>query len=127
MARSLSTSTLAFPSSVSSSAPDPFLAPSHMLAAPTPNTSAANADDGVLASYHLIFGCFVARLQEASDESLDLDSPGNETFGVEGVEPTVGLMKWAKDTKMDVRVSVLHRECDDVNTGGVVGRPQIPA
>ena len=43
-----------------------------------------------------------------SVESLDLDSPRNETLGVEGVKLTVGLMKWAKDTKMNVRVSILH-------------------
>ena len=42
------------------------------------------------------------------DTLMDLDSPGNETLGIQGVELTVGLMKWAKDTKMDVRVSVLH-------------------
>ena len=42
------------------------------------------------------------------DTLVDLDSPGNETLGIEGVEPIVGLMKWAKDTKMDVCVSVLH-------------------
>ena len=29
---------------------------------------------------------------------------------VSSSEPTVGLMKWAKDTKMDVGVSILHTE-----------------
>jgi hypothetical protein len=61
-----------------------------------------NTSDDALPSYNATFGRFVARLQEASDESLDLDSPGNETFGVEGVQPVLGLMKWAERTKIDV-------------------------
>jgi protein regulator of cytokinesis 1 len=73
-------------------------------------------DEDAIASYNIVFGRFVARLQEASDESLDLDGPGNEAFGVEGVEPTVGLMQWAEATKTDVRPSMLFRECLNVNS-----------
>lgn len=47
----------------------------------------------------------MSRLQEASDESLDLEGPGNETFGVEDAEPTVGLMKWVEGLKTDVSSS----------------------
>ena len=97
--RSLQHSASAVPGS------DPFLSASHALATSTPNTSATSStkpeEDG-LASYHAVFGRFVARLQEASDESLDLDSHGNEAFGVEGVEPSLGLMQWAEGTKVEV-------------------------
>lgn len=85
---------------------DPFLLASHTLATSTPNASAAvnaKTDEDALTSYYIIFGRFVARLQEASDESLDLDGPGNEAFGVDGVEPTLGLVQWAESTKTEVR------------------------
>jgi Ase1/PRC1/MAP65 family protein len=103
---SLSTNGLSTLRSASaSSVSDPFLSASHTLATSTPNTSATSSmkpDDDNLALYHSVFGRFVARLQEASDESLDLDGPGTDAFGVEGVEPTSGLMQWAEATKSEV-------------------------
>lgn len=106
---SLSTDGLSAVRSISAaSASDPFLSASQTLATSTPNTSATSAkpDDDNIVLYHTVFGRFVARLQEASDESLDLDGPGNDAFGVEGVEPTSGLMQWAENTKSEVCNSV---------------------
>ncbi|KAF8496347.1 microtubule associated protein-domain-containing protein [Gautieria morchelliformis] len=100
-------------STSASSAIDPFLSASHTLATSTPNTSATSStkgDDEVLASYHAVFGRFAARLQEASDESMDLDRPGNEAFGVEGVEPTLGLVQWAEGTKTELEDLKARRE-----------------
>lgn len=77
---------------LSSSVSDPFL-----------SASSSKTHDDTLASYNVIFSRFVARLQEANDESLDIAGPGNEVFGVESVEPTPGLMKWAESTKTRVR------------------------
>ncbi|KAF8586752.1 hypothetical protein K439DRAFT_916927 [Ramaria rubella] len=105
--------TLALPRSVSpSSQPDPFLVASNSLSTSTPNTSISSGmkAEEALVLYHAVFGRFVVRLQEASDESLDLESPGNETFGVEGVEPTVGLVQWAESTKTELEELKSRRE-----------------
>lgn len=103
---SLSSGNLAMPRCVSaSSTSDPFLSAPHTPATFTPNTSSTlniKTDEDALASYQIVFGSFVARLQEASDESLDLEAPGNEAFGVDGMEPTLGLIQWAEGTKTEV-------------------------
>jgi len=87
------------PRSIStSSTSDPFLSASRYSGGST-----GPSEDSVQA-HQTAFARFVARLQEVADESFDFDRPGNETFGVEHVEPTVELMKWAEQTKADVSI-----------------------
>lgn len=47
-----------------------------------------------------VFAQYVARLEEAANESLALDG---DTLGVEGVEPAPALLAWAERLKADVR------------------------
>lgn len=102
------TEIVAFPRSLSglstpSSTSDPFISSIRSSFGPSSTSSKLSEDD--LRSYSAIFGRFVSRLEEALDESMDLDGPGNEMFGVENVEPTVGLIKWAEGLKDDVSYS----------------------
>lgn len=46
--------------------------------------------------YERIFARFVVRLEELSDEEISSNTP---TFGLEGVEPTPGLIAWADNKR----------------------------
>ncbi|KZW01124.1 hypothetical protein EXIGLDRAFT_603456 [Exidia glandulosa HHB12029] len=54
-----------------------------------------------------IFAQYVARLEEAENESLAMDA---DTLGVEGVEPTLGLVAWAERVKYDLEELKTRRE-----------------
>ncbi|EJD45473.1 hypothetical protein AURDEDRAFT_184724 [Auricularia subglabra TFB-10046 SS5] len=54
-----------------------------------------------------VFAQYVARLEEAENESLAVDS---ETLGVEGVEPTVDLLAWTDRLKADLDDLKAQRE-----------------
>jgi hypothetical protein len=56
----------------------------------TGSSSPSNPHETILARY-------VARLEEAEEESLD-----GEVLGVEGVDPTVEVMEWSEGLKSEV-------------------------
>ncbi|KAI0071602.1 hypothetical protein K474DRAFT_1668836 [Panus rudis PR-1116 ss-1] len=94
------------PTSACSVNSDPFLSTSMAVSTPTPEGRlksttpfmlAASSRDEVLLpemEYERIFAKFVARLEELSEEDLaDVTKP---TVGLEGVEPSPGLLLWAE-------------------------------
>ncbi|CAL1710901.1 unnamed protein product [Somion occarium] len=86
-----------------SSTSDPFLS-SSIMATPTPESriksitpfllAAASEDPPSETEYERIFARFVARMEELSDEELSNSTA--PTVGLEGVDPTQGLMAWAE-------------------------------
>lgn len=56
-------------------------------------------------SYEDILARFVARWEEAEDEALEGDM-----LGVEGVDPTNGVMEWAEGLKSELEQLKAHRE-----------------
>ncbi|GJJ12968.1 hypothetical protein Clacol_007215 [Clathrus columnatus] len=107
---------IAFPRSISGSSTlstsDLFMTSTRSSSGFTTTTtnSVIKPPEDELQSYNAVFGRFVSRLQEASDESLDLEGPGNEAFGVEDVEPTIGLMKWVEGLRHDLEELKARRE-----------------
>ena len=81
---------------------DPFLSSSMIMSTPTPEArqkptpflTATTPEDPPDTEYERIFARFVARVEELSDESLS--SSAAPTIGLEGVEPTPGLVAWAE-------------------------------
>lgn len=58
--------------------------------------------------YHRIFALFVLRVDEAESEGKTIEP--SSLIGVEGVEPTVGLLNWAEQTKADLEDIKKRRE-----------------
>lgn len=58
-------------------------------------------------SYDQILARYVARWEEAEDEGLESD-----TLGVEGVDPTNGVMQWAESLKVELEQRKAHRESE---------------
>ena len=112
--------TLNLPSShrsASSSPTDPFLFSSTpSMSTPTPasrSSSRRNLTElkhihNPTTEYARIFALFTIRISEAEAEGKAPD-PGS-LIGVEGVEPTVGLMKWAEQTKAELEDIKRRRE-----------------
>ncbi|THH26729.1 hypothetical protein EUX98_g7460 [Antrodiella citrinella] len=91
------------PSSCSTTSSDPFNSTSMVMSTPTPDSRlkpttpflmATTPDDTPESEYERIFARFVARIEELSDEALS-SSPA-PIIGLEGVEPTPGLVGWAE-------------------------------
>ncbi|KAG9025159.1 hypothetical protein FRB95_010487 [Tulasnella sp. JGI-2019a] len=71
-----------------------------------PSSSASGGRMGQTpGSYDQILARFVARWEEAEDEALEGD-----TLGVEGVDPTNGVMDWAEQLKAELEQLKAHRE-----------------
>ncbi|TCD69305.1 hypothetical protein EIP91_008060 [Steccherinum ochraceum] len=86
-----------------SASSDPFLSSSMVMSTPTPDSRlkpmtpflmATSPEEPPESDYERIFARFVARIEELSDEALG--SPTAPTIGLEGVEPTPGLIAWAE-------------------------------
>ncbi|KAH8103389.1 microtubule associated protein-domain-containing protein [Cristinia sonorae] len=85
-----------------SNSSDPFLSCSVAISTPTPDGRskpaqfllATTPDDPPESEYERIFAKFVARIEELSDEALS--STAVPTIGLEGVDPTPGLITWAE-------------------------------
>lgn len=86
-----------------SSTSDPFGGTSMVMSTPTPESRlkpttpflmAATPDDPPESEYERVFARFVARVEELSDEALS--STAAPTIGLEGIEPTPGLVAWAE-------------------------------
>ncbi len=61
-----------------------------------------------VSEYQRIYALFVLRIDEADAEGKVIE-PGS-CFGVEGIEPTVGLMSWAEQTKAELEDIKRRRE-----------------
>ncbi|KAG8880514.1 hypothetical protein FRB98_005042 [Tulasnella sp. 332] len=71
-----------------------------------PSSSSASGRIGPSSGSHdQILARFVARWEEAEDEALEGD-----TLGVEGVDPTNGVMEWAEQLKTELEELKAHRE-----------------
>lgn len=111
----------------SSSSSDPFLCSSVALATPTPamrgkpltpfllvsTTSSSHETPPTPpndneAEYQRIFFKFVARLEELSEE--ELTNPSKPHVGLEGVDPTPGLVHWAETTRVELEEIKRRRE-----------------
>ncbi|KIJ49148.1 hypothetical protein M422DRAFT_161626 [Sphaerobolus stellatus SS14] len=101
----------------SSSSSDPFLSSS---VSSTTSNDKLEVEEAAK-SYQAVFTRFIVRLEEAAEEGIDLEAPGNETFGVENVEPTLDLMAWSDDLKAELegiksrreaRIQALYQELD---------------
>ncbi|KZT70570.1 hypothetical protein DAEQUDRAFT_725083 [Daedalea quercina L-15889] len=106
-----------------SSTSDPFLSTSMSISiamsTPTPANRAKQVAPLLLVSapdeprevpqteYQRIFARFVARMEEASEEDLQ-DSTAH--VGLEGVDPTPGLIAWAESTRMELEDVKRRRE-----------------
>ncbi|TDL20353.1 hypothetical protein BD410DRAFT_791159 [Rickenella mellea] len=77
-------------------------------AARTTSLFAKHSPHEELASYHRVFALFVARIEEAEASGVSLE-PGS-LVGVEGVEPTPGLLAWAASTLATLEETKKKRE-----------------
>lgn len=110
-------------SSRSSASSDPFLASSSIMSTPTPAGTRARTPTPFLLSarsedppsthdqeseYRRIFNRFIARLDELSEEAVtDPNKPG---VGLEGVDPTPELTRWAENTQAELEDIKRRRE-----------------
>ncbi|KAL4247812.1 MAP65/ASE1 family protein [Abortiporus biennis] len=111
----------------SSTSSDPFLSSSiNVMTTPTPEsrlktsltpfllmTSKSSEEPSQPApvpesEYERIFARFVARMEELSDE--DLSDSAVPTMGLEGVEPTPGLISWADSKRLQLEDIKKRRE-----------------
>lgn len=113
---SSSSSTLTRPNAIRSSRclspSDPFLT-STQISTPTPCTRIGNSNILLSADtegydYKKIFCLFLQRIYEAEAEGKLTDS--NTTIGLEGVEPTLGLIAWVEETKSELEDIKARRE-----------------
>ncbi|KAK7692082.1 hypothetical protein QCA50_005488 [Cerrena zonata] len=106
-----STSSCSSRTSHSSSTSDPFLS-SSTLATPTPQTRIKSVTPFLLTAasslseesptvsemeYERVFARFVLRLEELTDE--EMAQSNTPIFGLEGIEPTPGLLSWAENKR----------------------------
>ncbi|KAH8109431.1 microtubule associated protein-domain-containing protein [Phellopilus nigrolimitatus] len=114
-----STSSLLFPAShrsrsASVSPADPFMSSASSISTPTPcprgklSTTPLLTDTEPVSDYHRLFALFILRMDEAEEEGKAIEP--NALVGVEGVEPTVGLMSWAEQTKAELEDVKKRRE-----------------
>ena len=98
---------------------DPFLSSSVMFSTPTPDPRGRVVTPFLLVSsdrfgplpdseYERIFSRFVARIEELSDESLS--GSNTPTIGLEGVEPSMGLISWAENKRAGLEDVKRRRE-----------------
>ncbi|KAI0946534.1 hypothetical protein AcW1_009974 [Taiwanofungus camphoratus] len=101
---------------------DPFLSTSTTISMSTPTPAARSKHPTPLlflsvldepreppdTEYQRVFARFVARMEEASDE--DLQDSNTAHVGLEGVEPTPGLMAWTDSTRAGLEDIKRRRE-----------------
>jgi hypothetical protein len=103
--------------SASSDLDDPFLCASVRASTPTPasrgkssllfNAEAASPNAPEL-EYQRVFSNFVARLEELGDELVQ--DPAKPSVGLEGVDPSPGLISWAERTRVELEDLKRKRE-----------------
>ena len=95
---------LAPPFQHSLSSSDPFMSSVSSMSTPTPASRSSRSSlfptSDSTPEYHKIFALFLLRLDEADAEGKVVE-PG-KFLGVEGVEPTVGLISWAEHRKAEL-------------------------
>lgn len=90
---------------------DPFMSSVSAFSTPTPLPRKSNtlfSEGPPITEYHRIFALFVARIDEAESEGKVVE-PGS-LIGVEGVDPTNGLLNWAEQTKAELEDIKKRRE-----------------
>ncbi|THH04962.1 hypothetical protein EW145_g5143 [Phellinidium pouzarii] len=102
------------PHSTSASPSDPFLSSVSSISTPTPcprgkvSFAPLLTEAEPVSNYHNVFALFVLRMDEAEAEGKAAEP--SSLIGVEGIEPTVGLMAWAEQIKAELEEIKKRRE-----------------
>ena len=83
--------------------PSPAIPATYNMPDSNPFASGPVVEEPPLEHCARVFGQYVASLEEAADEGL-------ETSGVDGVEPTMGLLLWCERAKTELNDLKTHRE-----------------